>query len=84
MEILQNIGESITEAFSKAVEASIAVPVYVFIIFTILWIGFCVYKAANADGLFSMAWIEFGAFFGGGACILLTISFINSVCLKKK
>ena len=55
-----------------------------FIIFTILWIGFCVYKAANADGLFSMAWIEFGAFFGGGACILLTISFINSVCLKKK
>ena len=25
MEILQNIGESITEAFSKAVEASIAV-----------------------------------------------------------
>ena len=55
-----------------------------FIIFTILWIAFCVYKAVNADDeTSSLIWGEFGAFFSGGVCIILTFLFIKHVCLKK-
>ena len=55
------------------------------IIFTILWIGFCVCKAANNDDHgSSFDWFLYGAFFGGGAFIFLTIIFIEFVCLKEK
>lgn len=55
-----------------------------FIIFTILWIGFCVYKAANGDDEMSQfCWGMCGAFISGGVCIILTFLFIKHVCLKK-
>ena len=55
-----------------------------FIIFTILFIGFCVYMInESTDETNKLGWLN-GLMIGGIGCVVGTVSFINKVCLRKK
>ena len=53
-----------------------------FIVLTILVIVFLAYKLATADDDETLGWM-LAIFYGGGACIGLTILFIRKVCLEE-
>ena len=55
-----------------------------FIIFTILFIGFCAYMInISTDETAQFGWLD-GLLAGGCGCVVGTVAFINKVCLKNR